>query len=75
MANVRTPLLLENQENDLRCPVPQAEEFYTALKKLGREVQLVRFPDESHEMSRAGKPSHRVERLARIGAWFSRYLG
>ena len=75
VANVRTPLLLEHQENDLRCPVPQAEEFYTALKKLGREVQLVRFPDESHEMSRAGKPSHRVERLARIGAWFARWLG
>jgi len=46
---VTTPLLLESQEQDLRCPIPQAEEFYTALKKLRRaDVQLVRFPGESH---------------------------
>jgi dipeptidyl aminopeptidase/acylaminoacyl peptidase len=75
VANVHTPLLLEHQENDLRCPVPQAEEFYTALKKLGREVEFVRFPDESHGMSRTGKPAHRVERLARIAAWFDKWLG
>ena len=74
VANVRTPLLLEHQENDHRCPVPQAEEFYVALKKLGREAELIRFPDESHDMSRSGKPSHRVERLARIAAWFDKWL-
>jgi dipeptidyl aminopeptidase/acylaminoacyl peptidase len=73
---VTTPLLLEHQENDQRCPLPQAEEFFTALKKLRRtEVQLLRFPGESHEMARAGKPSHRVERLTRILAWFDRHLG
>lgn len=75
VANVRTPLLLEHQENDHRCPVPQAEEFYVALKKLGRDVELIRFPDESHDMSRSGKPSHRVERLARIAAWFDKWIG
>jgi dipeptidyl aminopeptidase/acylaminoacyl peptidase len=76
VANVTTPILLEHQEDDLRCPLPQAEEFYTALKKLRRaDVQLVRFPGESHDMSRSGKPSHRVERLERIVAWFDRYLG
>ncbi|HEU5327320.1 MAG TPA: S9 family peptidase, partial [Thermomicrobiales bacterium] len=73
--NVTTPLLLEHQENDLRCPLPQGEEFFTALKKLRRtDVQLLRFPGESHEMSRAGKPRHRVERLTRILDWFDRYL-
>ncbi len=76
VANVTTPLLLEHQENDLRCPVPQAEEFYTALKKLRRtDVQFVRFPDESHGMARGGKPGHRVERLTRIADWFDRHLG
>ncbi len=75
VANVTTPLLLENQEQDLRCPIPQAEEFYTAIKKLRRtDVQLIRFPGESHGMARAGKPAHRVERLARIADWFDKYL-
>lgn len=75
VANVRTPLLLENQEQDHRCPVPQAEEFYTALKKLRRtDVQFVRFPDESHGMARQGQPAHRVERLERILGWFDKYL-
>lgn len=74
-ANVTTPLLLESQEEDLRCPIPQAEEFYTALKKLRRaEVQLIRFPGESHGMARGGKPAHRVERLTRIADWFDKYL-
>lgn len=74
-ANVTTPLLLESQEQDLRCPIPQAEEFFTALKKLRRaDVQLVRFPGESHGMARGGKPAHRVERLARIADWFDTYL-
>jgi len=74
-ARVTTPLLLESQEQDLRCPIPQAEEFYTALKKLRRaDVQLVRFPGESHGMARGGKPAHRVERLARIADWFDKYL-
>ncbi|HEY8599632.1 MAG TPA: S9 family peptidase [Thermomicrobiales bacterium] len=75
VANVTTPLLLESQEQDLRCPIPQAEEFYTAIKKLRRaEVQLIRFPGESHGMARAGKPIHRVERLTRIADWFDKYL-
>lgn len=75
VANVRTPVLLENQEQDHRCPVPQAEEFYTALKKLRRvDVQFIRFPDESHGMARQGHPVHRVERLERIVAWFDTYL-
>ncbi len=75
VANVRTPILLEQQEDDLRCPMPQAEQFYTALKKLRQaDVQLVRFPDESHGMVRGGKPVHRVERLNRLVDWFDRYL-
>jgi dipeptidyl aminopeptidase/acylaminoacyl peptidase len=74
-ARVTTPLLLESQEQDLRCPIPQAEEFFTALRKLRRaDVQLVRFPGESHGMARGGKPAHRVERLTRIADWFDKHL-
>lgn len=72
--NVTTPLLLIHSENDLRCPVEQAEQFYTALRWLGRTAELVRFPDEHHELSRSGQPIHRVERLDRITGWFVRYL-
>ena len=72
--NVRTPLLILHSENDLRCPIGQSEEWFTALKKLGQNVEFVRFPDESHGLSRAGQPVHRVERLERICGWFDTYL-
>lgn len=71
---VKTPLLLIHSENDLRCPITQSEEFYTALKLCGQTVEFVRFPDESHGMSRTGQPIHRIERLERLCAWFDRYL-
>src|SRR5439155_5671693 len=45
---IRTPLLLLHSEMDLRCPISQAEELFGALRLLGREVELVRFPGESH---------------------------
>ena len=68
------PLLILHAENDLRCPISQAEQLYVALKRLGREVVLVRFPDEGHEMSRSGRPRHRLERFRIILDWFARYL-
>jgi acylaminoacyl-peptidase len=73
--NVETPLLLVHSEQDLRCPIGQAEEFFVALKKLKKTVVMVRFPGENHELSRSGKPKHRVERLEYILAWFDRYIG
>ena len=72
--DIRTPLLLLHSEMDLRCPISQADELFGALRLLGREVELVRFPGESHDLSRNGRPDRRVERLRRIAAWFERYL-
>jgi dipeptidyl aminopeptidase/acylaminoacyl peptidase len=60
---ITTPLLLMHSEEDLRCPIEQAEQLYTALKRLRRDVVFVRFPGENHELSRTGKPSHRRERF------------
>ncbi len=60
---IETPLLLVHSEQDLRCPIEQAEQMYTALKRLGREVQLLRIPNASHGLSRNGKPSLRLTRL------------
>src|SRR5262249_34670355 len=72
--NVRTPLLLTHGEMDLRCAISQAEELFGARRLLGREVELVRFPGESHDLSRSGRPDRRVERLNRIAGWFASHL-
>ncbi|MDQ3541323.1 MAG: S9 family peptidase, partial [Chloroflexota bacterium] len=72
--NVTTPVLILHSEDDLRCPITQGEEFFVALKKLGKEVEFVRFPDESHNLSRAGQPVHRIERLERLTGWFDTHL-
>jgi dipeptidyl aminopeptidase/acylaminoacyl peptidase len=73
-SNVNTPLLFIHSENDLRCTVQQAEEFFVALMELGVDTELVRFPDENHELSRSGKPKHREERFTHIMRWFDKYL-
>jgi dipeptidyl aminopeptidase/acylaminoacyl peptidase len=73
-SNVKTPLLFIHSENDLRCTIQQAEEFFVALMELGVDTELVRFPDENHELSRSGKPIHREERFHHILRWFDKYL-
>src|SRR3989449_2169527 len=73
--NVRTPLLLTAGEMDLRCAMSQSEELFGALRLLGKTVELVRYPEESHDLSRGGRPDRRVERLSRIAGWFERFLG
>ncbi len=72
--NVTAPVLIMHSENDLRCPIEQAEQFFVALKLHGKETEFVRFPNESHGLSRTGRPDHRVERLERAVAWFKEYL-
>ncbi|WDL96154.1 S9 family peptidase [Alicyclobacillus sp. ALC3] len=64
--NVKTPLLLIHSENDLRCPMEQSEQFYTAIKRNGSEVELLRVPNASHGLSRDGKPKLRLARLNAI---------
>ncbi len=72
--HMKTPILIEHAENDYRAPINTAEELFIALKKLGREVKMVRYPREGHEMSRSGEPRHRVDRLSRILGWFKDHL-
>ena len=73
-ANFVTPTLILHQEEDYRCPVEQGEQLFTALKLRGVPTRFVRFPGESHGMSRNGKPQHRLQRLEEIIAWYDRYL-
>jgi dipeptidyl aminopeptidase/acylaminoacyl peptidase len=48
--------------------------LFTALRRLKRRVQFVRYPREGHELSRSGEPKHRIDHLTRIADWFDRYL-
>jgi len=69
-----TPLLIIHSENDLRCNIAQADQMFTALKYLKRDVEYVRFPEESHGLSRHGRPDRREARLKFIVDWFDKYL-
>jgi dipeptidyl aminopeptidase/acylaminoacyl peptidase len=71
---MQTPLLIIHSENDLRCPISQADELFTFLKWQRKTVELIRFENEFHGLSRGGKPQNRRERLKRILDWFERYL-
>jgi dipeptidyl aminopeptidase/acylaminoacyl peptidase len=72
--DMTTPLLIVHSEHDLRCPVNQAEELFVALRLLGRTPEFVRFPGESHELTRAGAPRHRSQRAEIILDFFDRHL-
>jgi dipeptidyl aminopeptidase/acylaminoacyl peptidase len=72
--NIHTPLLILHSEEDLRCPIEQAEQLFVALKQMRREVRFVRFPGENHELSRSGKPSHRLQRFGYLLDWFAEKL-
>jgi dipeptidyl aminopeptidase/acylaminoacyl peptidase len=73
--NVKTPLMLILGEADYRTPPETGgEEMFRALKFMKKPVVMVRFPGESHELSRSGQPWHRIERLEHIVGWFDKYL-
>ena len=72
---VKTPLMLILGEADYRTP-PGAggEQMFRALKYRKIPTVMVRFPNESHELSRSGQPWHRIERLEHIVGWFDHWL-
>ena len=72
--NIHTPLLLIHSENDFRAPIPAAEGLFVALRRLKRDVEMVRYPRDGHELSRSGEPKHRIDRLDRIAGWFDKYV-
>jgi dipeptidyl aminopeptidase/acylaminoacyl peptidase len=71
---VETPILLMHPEKDYRCPLDQSEQLFVALKKMGKETELIIFPDEHHLLPVSGKPSHRREWIRHTLRWFDRYL-
>ena len=71
---IRIPFAIAHSEQDWRCPIEQAQRLFVALKRAGAEVEMLIFPGEGHELSRSGKPRHRVQRFAAILDWWSRHL-
>jgi dipeptidyl aminopeptidase/acylaminoacyl peptidase len=72
--DITVPMLIIHSENDLRCPISQAEELFMGLRLLRRDVTFYRFPGETHELSRSGSPLHRVQRAEIILDWFAEKL-
>ncbi|MBX3093137.1 MAG: S9 family peptidase [Cryobacterium sp.] len=74
VGQVSTPTLVLHSEEDYRCPLSQAERYFAALRRQGTEAELLVFPGENHELSRSGRPRHRVQRFEAILDWWNRYL-
>lgn len=72
--NVHTPLLILHSDLDTRTPIDQTLQEFSALKWLGRPVEFVDVPNETHDLSRTGSPLHRVQRLNILADWLNRYL-
>lgn len=72
---VKTPTLFLHSLEDYRCPVDQGYQMYSALIAHGVESRLVLFRGENHELSRSGKPKHRIRRLNEITGWFEQHKG
>jgi dipeptidyl aminopeptidase/acylaminoacyl peptidase len=72
--NINVPFLIIHSEDDLRCPISQAEELFVAMRLLGKDVTFYRFPGETHELSRSGSPVHRVQRAEIILDFFAKHL-
>jgi dipeptidyl aminopeptidase/acylaminoacyl peptidase len=73
--NIKTPLFIKHGENDLRTGVIQSEMLYKSMKILGKEVEYLRVPGATHELSRSGNVRQRIDRMLRIYEFFERYVG
>jgi len=71
--HVKTPLLFIHSDEDYRCPIEQAMQFYSVLKTNQVDTKLVWFKGENHDLSRGGKPQARLKRLNEITNWFEKY--
>jgi len=74
-SRITTPTLVLHSDADWRCPPEQGEQFFSGLLRAGVPAEMVRFPDEGHELSRSGTPKHRLERFEAVLEWHGRYLG
>jgi dipeptidyl aminopeptidase/acylaminoacyl peptidase len=71
---ITTPTMVIHSEEDWRCPVEQGARLYVELKRRGVPTELLLFPGEGHELSRSGRPKHRLARLQHVLRWWARWL-
>lgn len=69
-----TPTLVIHSDEDYRCPLSEGYQIYSALQQRGVETRMVIFHGENHELSRSGKPRHRIRRLKEITDWFEKHI-
>ncbi|MEM0289394.1 MAG: S9 family peptidase [Metallosphaera sp.] len=74
VGKVKTPTMLIHGEEDYRCPIEQAEQFYVALRSRGVEAKLVRYQGDGHEHARKGRPENMIHRLSVKLEWFNAHL-
>jgi len=72
--NIKTPLIIFHGENDLRTGVIQGEMLYKSLKILGRDVEYIRHPGGTHELTRSGNNRQRIDQMLRTYEFFARYI-
>ena len=73
-AAVQTPALLLHGELDYRCPIEQSEQFFVALKRQRKKVELVRFPGAAHNFRKTAHPALREEYYRRMLDWFAQFV-
>lgn len=71
---VTTPTMFVHSAEDFRCWIDQSITFFTALKYLGREAELVLFEKGEHTFRSTAKPSFRMKRLEHMARWFKTHL-
>jgi len=71
VANAHTPTLLMHGENDNDVPIAEAEQFYIALKDVGTEAVMVRYPREGHGIRES---KHIVDSIDRSIAWYEKHF-
>ncbi len=69
-----TPTLVIHSDEDYRCPISEGYQIYSALQQRDVETRMVIFHGENHELSRSGKPRHRIRRLKEITGWFEKHI-
>jgi dipeptidyl aminopeptidase/acylaminoacyl peptidase len=71
VANVTTPTMFVHGESDLRVPIEQAEQMYTALKKRRVPAKFIRYPDSYHG---GWTPWNTVHRFYQELKWWEKHL-
>ena len=71
VAKVTTPVMLVHGENDNDVPIAEAEQFYIALRDVGVEAVMVRYPREGHGVR---ETAHAVDLINRSIAWYEKHF-